>query len=272
MASGCARGCWASGARGTRRPGSPACWTGGGTTPFKSGASVSSQHARAVRTRRLMRVEMHAFNCVRARACVCAYVAMRPFDAGCILSPPRTAPPHPTPPHPPTPHRGFPGRTTCRRACPSCRSWRCPSCPTCRPTCWWTSWTRVRGPRVRARPACCKICPSRLFVFLWSRKSALVRRRLAMGAVGGRRSHWYRGAVRAADAGAALAPSFAGDVAALVVPQTRSVTASVRAAATSALGAILLQPDIQGALATTPGERGAKQGAAAPPPAFHRGV
>ena len=46
-----------------------------------------------------------------------------------------------------------------------------------------------------------------------------------------------------------------GDVAALVAPQTRNVTASVRAAATACLGAILLQPDVHGALATTPGER-----------------
>ena len=51
----------------------------------------------------------------------------------------------------------------------------------------------------------------------------------------------------------------AGEVAALVVPLTRSITPSVRAAATMCLGSILLQPGVQAALAATPGgkDRGA---------------
>lgn len=43
-----------------------------------------------------------------------------------------------------------------------------------------------------------------------------------------------------------------GEVASLVVPLTRSITPSVRAAATACLGALLLQPDIQAALAASP--------------------
>jgi hypothetical protein len=47
----------------------------------------------------------------------------------------------------------------------------------------------------------------------------------------------------------------------MVVPHTLSVTPAVRAAATTTLGAILLQPDVQAALATTPGERACDIGA-----------
>jgi hypothetical protein len=49
-------------------------------------------------------------------------------------------------------------------------------------------------------------------------------------------------------------PTPAGEIAALVEPFTRNVAPSVRAAATASLGALLLQHDVQAALAASPCE------------------
>lgn len=64
---------------------------------------------------------------------------------------------------------------------------------------------------------------------------------------------YYRCAAALAAAGAA------GDIANYVAPHTRSIAPAVRSAATTALCAVLLVPEVQAALAAAPGRGQALQ-------------
>ncbi len=147
-------------------------------------------------------------------------------------------------------------RTTSARMLQSSRCWHCATCHTCQ------------------QSSCCR-CSIRVrtAAAAWSRCTP--HQQLCVGW-----QHWHITA-RYSMAGcgvqcvcttavpllhpSVLAAAAVGDVSSYVVTQTRSTVPSVRAAATSTLAALLLVPDVQTALAASPGEQGA-----APGPAAHR--